>query len=332
MNQNIVQLTRDDSGPVVWRALQEIDGREWVTTATLPKSLTEVEAGPILLREFDRGHKWLKNGVADVKPLPEKVKLVANAFTYSRQIGADLFSWCCGIEKALANHPRVESVHISYSCGYPTDRVRNGALHDARAHGLDFLLMLDEDQAPDIGPPYGAIRPDIVPFLPSALDFVLAHDGPCIIGAPYCGSPPLQEVLVMKNREYVPGLRDGMGLKVDKYTRDEAAIMTGIQRVAALPTGCLLVDLRVLDVLPPPWFSYEYSDPPFNSALASTEDIVFTRNLDWLGVRQYCHWSAWAGHNKHFTTGIPAASPVENIPQNIRRAWDNGWRPLRERV
>jgi hypothetical protein len=44
------------------------------------------------------------------------------------------------------------------------------------------------------------------------------------------------------------------------------------------------VDLRACDVVPPPWFSYEYDDPPFNTKLASTEDIVFTRNCDWLGV------------------------------------------------
>ena len=88
-----------------------------------------------------------------------------------------------------------------------------------------------------------------------------------------------------------------------------------------------MIDLRCLDVLPPPWFAYEYDDPPFNTRLASTEDVVFSRNLDWLGVPQYCHWSAWAGHVKTYVTGKPSPAPVADIPASIYRAWSNGWRP-----
>lgn len=326
-----MQVMRDDSGPVTWRAMKEIDGRDWVTCTTLAKDSCEAEAAIALNREFQRGHKWLKNGIADVKPLPEKVKLLVNVFTYSKQIGADVFSWCCGVGPTLEKHPRVTDVRISYTYGYPTDKVRNAVVKEARQFGHDLVLMLDDDQVPDCGLNLSD-RPDMTAFLPTALDFMLAHGDPCLVGAPYCSSPPFQQVLVMKNREYIPNLRDGAGLKIDKYTRDEAAVMTGVQRCTGLPTGCLLVDLRVLDVLPPPWFSYEYDDPPFNTSLASTEDIVFTRNLDWLGVKQYCTWSSWAGHAKHFTTGVPTPAPVVDIPASIHRAWSNGWRPKHQRA
>lgn len=326
-----IEMMREE-GLVIWRGRKVIDGRAWATSVSLAKEMSSDDAGKALTREFKRGHCWLVNGVEDVKPLPEKVKLLVNVFTYSKQIGADVFSWCCGVGPTLDNHPRVSDVRISYTYGYPTDKVRNAVVKEAREHGHDYVLMLDDDQVPDIGLRECPERTDMVPFLTSAVDFALAHDGPCLVGAPYCSGPPLQQVLVMKNREYVPDLLDGMGLKIDKYTRDEASRERGIKQVMGLPTGCLLVDLRVLDVLPPPWFSYEFDDPPFNTSLASTEDIVFTRNLDWLGVKQYCHWSAWAGHAKSYTTGVPTEAPVVDIPRSIYRRWASGWRPNYQRA
>lgn len=253
-------------------------------------------------------------------PLPEKVDVLVNVFTYARQVGADVFAYCCGVGPALADHPRVGKVVVSYTHGYPTDRCRNAACKQARDDGFHLLVMIDDDMVPDVVP--GA-----KPFLPSAIDFVLAHPGPCLVGAPYCSGPPTQDVLVMKNRAYCPDQPDGLGQRMDKFTRDEAAAATGFERVAALPTGLLLVDLRVLGVLPPPWFSYEFADPPFNTKLASTEDVVFTRNLDWLGVPQFVAWDSWAGHSKAFVTGKPRRCPVDEIPQSVYKAWAAGWRP-----
>jgi len=265
----------------------------------------------------------------DCQPLPEKVNVLVNVFTYAKSVGADVFNYCCGAVGSMSAHKRIENASISYTQGYPTDRVRNAACAQAKRDGFHFLLMLDDDMAPDL---LWQRDPEAQEFLPTALDFMLAHDGPCCVGAPYCSSPPHQDVVVMKNREYAPDQPSCTGVKIDKFTRDEAAVLRGIQRVAALPTGCLLIDIRVLDILPPPWFSYEYDDPPYNTKLASTEDIVFTRNLDWLGVPQYCHWSAWAGHNKTFLTGKPAAAPVIDVPASIYKAWSNGWRPKQQPV
>lgn len=262
------------------------------------------------------------------EPLPEKVSLLVNVFTYSKQVGADVFVYTHSVTDAMRNHPRVSDVYVSYTTGYPTDRVRNAVVKEAKANGHHFVLMLDDDMCPDLGVVSKDHRdPAAVPFLPAAIDFALAHDGPCVVGAPYCSSPPLQEVVVMKTREKVPGLPDACGSMLDKYTRDEAAVQTGIKRVAALPTGVMLVDLRVLDILPPPWFSYEYTDEPYNTRLASTEDVVFSRNCDWLGIPQYCGWDSWAGHVKSFTTGKPVVCPVHDVPGSIFKAWTAGWRP-----
>jgi hypothetical protein len=259
------------------------------------------------------------------KPLPEKVKLLVNVFTYNKQIGGPAFSYCCGVGPQLADHPRVGEVRVSYTHGYPTDRCRNAASLEAKKAGFDFLLMLDNDQAPDL---FVGHEPDAKPFLPTAIDFALAHDGPCLVGAPYCAGPPNQDPVVMKTREYCPDMPGGQGKKIDRYTRDEAAVMTGITRVAALPTGCLLIDMRVFDRLAPPWFYYEYADPPYNTKLASTEDVVFTRNGDWVGVPQFCAWNCWAGHDdKGYMVGKPRLCPVDEVPRAVWEAYKAGATP-----
>lgn len=258
------------------------------------------------------------------KPLPERSNVLVAVFTYARQLGADILTYCTRLYGQMVDHPHLNQLEVAYSFGYPTDRCRNHVVKSARANKFDFVLMLDDDQIPDL---LLGKEPGAVPFLPTALDFCYEHKSPCMVGAPYCSGPPGQEVVVMKHREYAPDNLNGCGLKIDKYTRDEAAVLTGIQRVAALPTGCLLADLRAFDVIEPPWFYYEYVDPPYNTLLASTEDVVLTRNADWLGIPQYCHWSAWAGHSKQFVVGKPAASPVADIPRAIYTAWSNGWRP-----
>lgn len=275
--------------------------------------------------------KLTANSLANFQwiPLPEKVNLLVNVFTYDCRMGADIFTYCCQLHNQLRDHPRIENAMVSYTHGYPTTRIRNFAAQKGKTDGFHFLLMLDDDMKPDVNL---GTEPGALPFLPTALDFALEHDRvkkkPCIVGAPYCGAPPEQRVMVMKNMAYAPDMPDGLGVKLGSFTRDEAAVAKGIQQVSALPTGCLLVDLRVLDVLPPPWFDYEYGDPPFNTALASTEDIVFTRNLDWLQVPQYCNWDSWAGHMKRFMTGKPRLAPIESIPESIRKAiFERGWRP-----
>jgi len=257
-------------------------------------------------------------------PHPERVDILVTVFTYDKTFHGDLLTYCTRLYGQMVNHPRVNTVEISYSYGYPTDRARNFVVKSAKENGFDFALLLDNDNTPDL---LLGTDPSAQPFLPTALDFALAHKTPCFVGAPYCSAPPAQEVVVMKNREYCPDQLNGCGLKLDKYTRDEAATLKGIQKCAALPTGCLLLDLRAFDVIAPPWFYYEYKDPPYNTALASTEDVVLTRNADWLGIPQYCHWSAWAGHWKDFQVGKPPTCAVNDIPAAIYQAWANGWRP-----
>lgn len=259
------------------------------------------------------------------KPHPERLKILVTVFTYNKRPHAESLVYCTRLYGQMVQHPRLGQLEISYSFGYPTDRCRNFVVKSAKANDFDFCLMLDDDMKFDAQLGHDA---DAVPFLPSSLDFALSQPTPIFVGAPYCSSPPTQEVVVMKHREYSPDCMGGMGKKLDKYTRDEAAVATGIERVAALPTGCLLMDLRAFDVLPPPWFYYEYVDPPYNTALASTEDVVLTRNADWLGISQWVNWNSWAHHlDKDYEVCKPRICPVDAVPKAIWEAYKAGAKP-----
>jgi hypothetical protein len=256
--------------------------------------------------------------------LPEQVSLMVAVPTYDGRVSADVMTYCAGLANSVLDAvPRLSGVAVATETGYPCDRVRNLILAKALASGYDFVLMVDDDMRPDAG--LGA-DPEAVPFLPAALSFALAHDGPCFVGAPYTAAPPTQRVLVMRWAEKVPDTPDGAGMELRSYTREEAAVLTGIQRAAALPTGMLLVDMRAVARHPRPWFSYEFEDAD-HTKLASTEDIVFTRDADWLGVPQYCAWSSWAGHHKRYTTTRPRPCPVDSLPRSVHKAIANGWRP-----
>lgn len=259
----------------------------------------------------------------DLRPLPDKVRVAVCVFTYNHFAHIDVLKYTANLAGQMQDHPRLDALAVTHSAGYPTDRCRNAALARAASDGFHFCYMLDDDMAPDLY----ANEPGAKPFLPTALDFALAQPRPVLVGAPYCAGPPHCEVVVMRDQITMPYQQAGCGTAIGKFGRDEAAAKTGIEEVAALPTGGLLVDTRVTQVLAPPWFYYEYADPPHNTALASTEDVVFTRNLAWLGVRNYVNWDSWFGHWKRLLVGKPVRSPVRQVPQAVWNAFKSGWEP-----
>lgn len=189
----------------------------------------------------------------------------------------------------------------------PITMLRNRACKVAKDAGIDYVLMLDNDLHPD----YQAASP----FWESSFDFLLKHrHAPAIVAAPYCGPPPHEAVYVFRWKCFQSDHPNLAGdHKLEMYTREEAATLTGIREVAALPTGLMLFHTEVLDRLPPPWFEYEYTDE-YQTRKASTEDVYFTRNASFAGVPVYCNWDAWAGHRKWKTVG----KPVTLQPADVR--------------
>ncbi len=136
-------------------------------------------------------------------------------------------------------------------CDTPITMTRNAAVMAARQQKADLLLFVDSDQVPDtmLGK-----DPDAKPFWNEAFNFIYDRwdKGPHVVGAPYLGgSPTCENVFVMRWRNRVSSFEAEADFHLDQYTREEAAIMSGIHECAALPTGCILYDMRCFDLIEP---------------------------------------------------------------------------------
>lgn len=206
----------------------------------------------------------------------------------------------------------------------PITMVRNQCLLDAEKAGYDFVLMLDNDNLPD----YELERnPDAKPFLKTALEFAINHPGPCVVAAPYCGPPPHSCVYVFdwinfSNNTAQPDF------SLEMVPRHEASLRKGFGRAAALATGVMLIDMRAIKRLkawkkanphlPQACFYYEWKDET-ESKKASTEDVVFTRDLSYAGIPLYAAWDSWAGHIKSVVMDKPFNLPVEWVPRHLEK-------------
>ena len=235
------------------------------------------------------------------------------------------------------------------ACDYsdtPIPMMRNRSVCEARDVGADVLVMVDSDQHPDL---YIGEDPTAVPFFSSCFDFLYERKmkGLCTtIGAPYCGPPPSECVYVFRwaNSE---SKNPNIDHHIEMFGREEAAIMTGIQECAALPTGCIMFDMEMFNVTDPkheyhrllnkygsaqvakeltkPWFYYEYKDI-YQAYKASTEDVTASRDMllcarAKLGYNTlFAQWSSWAGHWKPKCVGKPIALSAESINEKYAAA------------
>lgn len=142
---------------------------------------------------------------------------------------------------------------------------------------------------------------------------------PATVAAPYCGPPPHECVYVFRWAGKSSGDPEPI-FRLEMVDRDDAAKLTGVEEVAALPTGLILYDVRVFHKLPPPWFDYEWADEPYRTQKASTEDVFQTRNASLMGMPQFCAWDCWAGHVKTKTVGKPQPMTVPIIRAAMAKA------------
>lgn len=256
-----------------------------------------------------------------------KVDLLVARFPYKPE-EPELVDWLMGLEPSCMRDGRIGRFDVMRFADTPITMTRNAAALEALKGGYDLLLMCDNDTIPDVE---RGEDPQAKPFWPVALDFVLNHPGPCVVGAPYCGPPPeeLPYVFRWRNKEsHAANPTESLQM----YTREEAAAMSGVHEVAALPTGLILFDVRAFRALPPPWFTYQYKGdgpecpacgepkPRFQTEKASTEDVVCTRDMSILGVRQYCTFDSWAGHVKRKVVRKPRPVTPDVAAVKIREA------------
>lgn len=239
----------------------------------------------------------------------------------------------------------------------PAPMVRNRIVRASQKAGCDYLLCVDHDMCPDL-PLDGNL-----PFWQVAWNFLMRRrarerrrteeireagpvgpndprfiykDGepdapiglrelmPATVAAPYCGPPPHECVYIFRWALRQSDCPDPTFV-LEMMNREECAFRGGVEEVAALPTGLILYDLRVFDVLPPPWYDYEYEDPPYNSLKASTEDVYQTRNASLLGLPQYVAWDCWSGHVKDKIVTKPQVITRDHVHDSLVRAVDRGW-------
>jgi hypothetical protein len=212
----------------------------------------------------------------------------------------------------------------------PITMTRNRAVLMAREHGVDVLVMVDSDMKPDIL----AGQPDAKPFFKSSFDFLVDHyhKGPCCIGAPYCGPPPVECVYVFRWNNWASE-NPNPDFQLEMYDRHTAVKLAGIQECAALPTGLIMYDMRCFDLTEPkadndkPWFYYEWKDR-YASEKASTEDVTQTRDLSLVGTQKlgyspvYCNWDAWAGHWKPKCVSKPQVIDAKSVSSKLKDCWD----------
>ena len=220
---------------------------------------------------------------------------------------------------------RIEHVGVRSVSDTPVTMVRNEAVQYARQIKADILVMVDADMTPDVHLHDGM---DLTarPFIDVAFDKIYEHwdRGPLVIGAPYGGPPPIENTYVFL-WEQLGNLGDESHFGIRMYTRNEAQQMAGLHECAALPTGLIAFDMRIFDILEPPYFFYEWKDK-YQAEKSSTEDVASTRNMSMTCIDQYgynpllCAWSSWAGHNKVWCVKKPNKFGPENVTGTLREA------------
>ncbi len=242
----------------------------------------------------------------------------------------DIREWMTPLVVDLSRDPRVENIRIWNLADTPITMTRNRAVLQARQHGVDVLVMVDSDMKPDLNNG----QPDAKPFFQSSFDFLVNHypKGPCVIGAPYCGPPPVECVYVFRWNN-LASENPNPDFQLEMYDRHTAIKLAGIQECAALPTGLIMYDMRAFDLTEPkttddkPWFYYEWKDH-FCADKASTEDVTMTRDLSMIGTQRlgynpvYCNWDAWAGHWKPKCVGKPQVITAEGVSKKMKDCWE----------
>ncbi len=256
----------------------------------------------------------------------DKVKLMVARFPFGRHEDPDVTDWMvANIIWAKQSHLIDDDIINYRRDDTPITMGRNEAIAGALENDIDFLLMVDSDMKCDAYLPSNPNRldtdPEAVPFLESAVDHLIRQrqiGKPSVIGAPYCGPPPIENIFVFRwgNCQSDHPAPD---FSLDQYTRAEAAVRRGIEEVAALPTGLILIDMKAIEKLTPPYTYYEYKDER-EMEKASTEDVTFTRDLALFGVPLFVNWSAWCGHWKRKCVGKPVLLSGEQVGDKYREA------------
>ena len=254
------------------------------------------------------------------------IRLMIARFPFCRSEDPDVCDWVTTSVITARHDPRIFEILRWRKDDTPITLSRNACFEVALGSKVDFLLMVDSDMSPDVhldANPYAEhpIDPFAKPFFDSSLDFLWQQRQagiPSVVGAPYCGPPPFENVYVFHWATQANSREDEPDMRLAQYTREHAAEMRGIQPCAALPTGLIMYDMDALAKIDKPYTYYEWGDEAC-SQKDSTEDVTLTRDLGISGVPQYCNWDAWAGHWKYKRVAKPIFLTSKMVGDKFRR-------------
>lgn len=262
-----------------------------------------------------------------------KVKILIALFAYSGNGGIpgtipEIAVWLAETAVKLAKDDRVASFATATLCDTPITMTRNRAIKMAQAGGFDMILMLDSDNEPD---GYFGKCPNAKRFMDVGFDFAydrLVQGKPTVIAAPYCGPPPHP---IGGGEGEVPYLFEWMndsseekvfGYRLHRLNRNEAARMTGIQPIAALPTGVCLFTVSAFEGMSTPYFAYEMNAD--HTDKQSTEDVYATRNISLYWQTKlnedvvFAACDSWALHHKVKKVGRPELLSVNAVHRDLQ--------------
>ena len=274
--------------------------------------------------------------------IPRKLKVAFAFFSYGGNGGIksevpEIRSWYAKTLLKASKDERIESCDEIEIAETPIPMARNRSVLISRSIKSDVLVMVDSDNAPD----NLLDLPGAKPFFESSFDFIYKNydKGPHVVGAPYCGPPPHELVYVFRweRKSNLAALAND--LHIGKYSRHEAAMLSGILPVGGLPTGLIMYDMRIFDVTEPAplkegetakgWFYYEWVNR-YAAEKASTEDGTATRDMAQIGYQKlgynpvHCNWDAWAGHWKPYCVSKPHPVSVDSTTKVFAQAVKDG--------
>lgn len=259
--------------------------------------------------------------------------------------------WALQTVPRMKADPRIGWVDTITIADTPVTYVRNRFVKIAKQRGAHLCLMVDSDQDPNKHAGEAWYRP----FWDEAFNFIYSryHKGPHVVGAPYCGPPGGTENVYVFQWDNQGDRGPETVYRLEQYTRAQAAMMSGVQEAAALPTGMILYDMRCFDLIEPSsltkrqvleqvasgtmdvrdaeaaltegYFHYEWNDQ-YADEKGSTEDVSNTRNIAMNGIVKlgynpvYCAWDSWIGHWKPWNVGKPVRHMTEQIGSVFKEA------------
>lgn len=177
----------------------------------------------------------------------------------------------------------------------PVSVGRNCIVAEARSRQCELIFMLDEDMWPAEN------------FYRTAVNFLLAHDGPAAIASPYVMGAPDEKVNVFEyttSRSAQDSIPPNVAFVIDNIPRNDAALRTGIERIANVGTGYIAYKTSCFAKIKHPYFEYCYSDET-HTKVVETEDCWCHRKFHEAAIPMYVSWDHWSMHRKEYWAEKP---------------------------